>query len=513
MEMVRMAELFEIFQGLFNGFGIALTLTNLTFAFLGAFLGTVVGILPGLGPAATISLLLPLSFKIGSPVSSIILMAGIFYGAMYGGSTTSILVKIPGEAASVVTCIDGYKMAQKGRAGSALGIAAIGSFIAGTVGVIGITFVAPPLAEFALKFGPPEYFSLTLLGLLLATLLGGTSILKGLIMIVLGLLLGSIGLDPISGAIRFTFGIFMLQEGIDFVTLAMGLFGIGEILYNLEREFKTDVVTRKITHLWPTLKDWAESKWAIVRGSLIGFFIGILPGGGAVISSLVSYAVEKKISKNPEEFGKGAIQGVAGPESANNSAASASFIPLLTLGIPGNAAIAMIFAALLIQGVQPGPFLISERPDIFWGVVASMYIGNGMLLILNLPLVGMWAQLLRVPYAILAPVIVLFCCVGVYSIRNSVFDIWVMGIFGILGYFFRKVELEPGPLILAFVLGPILERSLRQSLLISAGSPLIFFKRPISGAMMGLLILFILFQILWTLRSRWTNRYEPFKKD
>jgi putative tricarboxylic transport membrane protein len=336
----------------------------------------------------------------------------------------------------------------------------------------------------------------------MATLLGGSSVVKGLIVVVLGLLLGSVGLDPISGAVRFTWGFFMLQEGVDFVTLAMGMFGIGEILINLEKELTTELVTRKITHLWPTLKDWAESKWAMLRGSLIGFFIGILPGGGAVISSLVSYAVEKKASKHPEDFGKGAIQGVAGPESANNSAASASFIPLLTLGIPGNASIAMIFAALLIQGVQPGPFLITEHPDVFWGVVASMYIGNAMLLILNLPMVGLWVQLLRVPYAILAPVIVLFCCVGVYSVRNTVFDIWVMGIFGIIGYLFRKVDLEPGPLILAFVLGPILERSLRQALLISAGSPFIFFKRPISGTIMSFLLIFIAFQILARFRRR-----------
>jgi putative tricarboxylic transport membrane protein len=497
-----MNEILGLFQGLANGFGIAFTLTNLTFALIGALLGTIVGILPGLGPAATISLLLPLSFKIASPVTSIIMMAGIFYGAMYGGSTTSILVNIPGEAASVVTCIEGYQMALKGRAGPALGIAAIGSFIAGTIGVIGLTFVAPPLAEFALKFGPPEYFALTLLGLLMATLLGGSSVVKGLIVVVLGLLLGSVGLDPISGAVRFTWGFFMLQEGVDFVTLAMGMFGIGEILINLEKELTTKLVTQKITHLWPTLKDWAESKWAVLRGSLIGFFIGVLPGGGAVISSLVSYAVEKKASKHPEEFGKGAIQGVAGPESANNSAASASFIPLLTLGIPGNASIAMIFAALLIQGVQPGPFLITEHPDVFWGVVASMYIGNVMLLILNLPMVGIWVQLLRVPYTILAPIIVLFCCVGVYSVRNTVFDIWIMGIFGIIGYLFRKVDLEPGPLLLAFVLGPILERSLRQALLISAGSPFIFFKRPISGTIMGFLLTFIVFQIVAGFRRR-----------
>jgi putative tricarboxylic transport membrane protein len=497
-----MGEIFEIFQGLLSGFDIALSLTNITFALIGAVLGTIVGILPGLGPAATISLLLPLSFKIGSPVTSIIMMAGIFYGAMYGGSTTSVLVNIPGEAASVVTCIDGYQMALKGRAGPALGMAAIGSFVAGTVGVLGLTFVAPPLAEFALKFGPPEYFSLTILGLVMATLLGGDSIVKGLIMVVLGLLLGSIGLDPISGAIRFTWGLHMLQEGIDFVTLAMGMFGIGEILYNLEKVLKTELVTRKISNLWPSLKDWADCKWAVVRGSFIGFLIGILPGGGAVISSLVSYAVEKRVAKNPDEFGKGAIQGVAGPESANNAAASASFIPLLTLGIPGNAAIAMIFAALLIQGVTPGPFLITEKPDVFWGVVASMYIGNVMLLILNLPMVGLWVQLLRVPYSILAPVIVLFCCVGVFSVRNSVFDIWVMGIFGVIGYLFRKVGLEPGPLILAFVLGPILERSVRQALLMSAGSPAIFFTRPISGALMAALILFLVFQVYMNRRKQ-----------
>ena len=493
--------MFESLQHLASGFAIAGTVQNLLYCLIGCIVGTIIGVLPGIGPIAGIALLIPATFGL-NPTSAIIMLAGIYYGAMYGGSTTSILLNVPGETASVITCIDGYQMALKGRAGPALGVAAIGSFIAGTIGIIGLTFVAPPLAEFALKFGPPEYFALTLLGLLMATLLGGSSIIKGLIVVVLGLLLGSVGLDPISGAVRFTWGFFMLQEGVDFVTLAMGMFGIGEILINLEKKLTTELVTQKITHLWPTLKDWAESKWAMLRGSLIGFFIGILPGGGAVISSLVSYAVEKKVSKHPEEFGKGAIQGVAGPESANNSAASASFIPLLTLGIPGNASIAMIFAALLIQGVQPGPFLITEHPDVFWGVVASMYIGNAMLLVLNLPMVGMWVQLLRVPYAILAPIIVLFCCVGVYSVRNTVFDIWVMGIFGVIGYLFRKVDLEPGPLILAFVLGPILERSLRQALLLSAGSPFIFFKRPISGTIMGFLLIFIAFQILARFRRR-----------
>ncbi len=363
----------DIFTGLINGFSIALMGTNILFCFLGALIGTAIGVLPGLGPAATIALLLPMTYVIGSPVTAIIMMAGIYYGAMYGGSTTSILLNLPGEAASVVTCIDGYQMAKKGRAGAALGIAAIGSFIAGTVAVVGLTFFAPPLAEFALDFGPPEYFALTTLGLLLAVTLSGGSIIKGLIILFVGLLLAMVGLDPISGKIRFTFGSIVLQGGFDFVTLAMGVFGLGEILYNLESTLKTEIVTTKLGKLFPTLKDWADSKWAIFRGSVIGFFIGIIPGGGAVISSLASYAVEKKCSKHPEEFGQGAIQGVAGPESANNAASSSSFIPLLTLGIPGNAAIAMIFAALMIQGITPGPFLVAEHPDVFWGVIASMY--------------------------------------------------------------------------------------------------------------------------------------------
>jgi putative tricarboxylic transport membrane protein len=416
---------------------------------------------------------------------------------MYGGSTTSVLLNIPGEAASVVTCIDGYKMALQGRAGPALGIAAIGSFVAGTLGVIGLTFLAPPLAEFALKFGPAEYFSLTLVGLLLATYLSGKSAVKGFIMVSVGLLLGSVGLDPIAGSMRFTFGVLNLQEGLDFVTLAMGMFGISEILLNLEGSEEATLVTTKITGLWPTLKDWAEAKWAVIRGSLLGFFIGLLPGGGAVIASLASYAVEKKMSKHPERFGDGAIEGVAGPESANNSAASASFIPLLTLGIPANASIAMIFAALLINGVTPGPFLIKEHADVFWGVVASMYIGNAMLLVLNLPMVGLWVQLLKVPFAILSPLVVLFCTVGVYSIKNGVFDIFVMLGFGILGYVLRKLEFEPGPLVLAFVLGPILERSLRQAMLISGGDPTTFITRPISGTFVTVFVLLVASQI-WT---------------
>ncbi len=482
--------------GLWQGFQIAFSPVNLLWCFIGSVLGTAVGVLPGLGPAATIALLLPVSMKMGSPVTAIILMSGIFYGAMYGGSTTSILLNIPGEAASVVTCIDGYQMARKGRAGPALGVAAIGSFIAGTFGVIGLTAMAPPLAEAALKFGPPEYFSLTVLGLLLATYLTGESPLKGLIMAIFGLVLGSVGLDPLSGAVRFAFGIPDLQSNIDFVTIAMGLFGVGEILISLESSETASILTTKIKNVFPTIADLARSGWAMVRGSLIGFAVGILPGGGAVLSSLISYAVEKKVSRHPEEFGQGAIEGVAGPEAANNSAASSSFIPLLTLGIPGNASTAMIFAALLIQGVTPGPFLLKEHADVFWGVVASMYIGNVILVVLNLPLVGMWAQLLRVPYAFMAPLIMVLTLVGVYSVNNSTFDIWVMLIMGIFGYLARKLKFDLGPLLLAFVLGPIMERSLRQALLMSHGKFGIFFTRPISGALMATAILFVLYN-LW----------------
>jgi len=491
----------EQISGLLYGFSVALTWSNLFFCFLGALVGTLVGVLPGLGPAATVALLLPITFKL-EPVSGIIMLAGIFYGAMYGGSTTSILLNIPGEAASVVTCIDGYQMAKKGRAGPALAIAAFGSFIAGTIGVVGVNFLAPPLADFAVRFGPPEYFALTLFGLFLAAYLASTSLVKGLIMVILGLLLCMIGIDPIAGIPRFSFGVLPLQEGLDFIPLAMGLFGIAEILINTERAMKTELITRRVGRIWISLQDWAEAKWAILRGSVIGFLVGILPGGGAVIGSLISYAVEKRVSKNPEKFGKGAIEGVAGPEAANNSAATGSFIPLLTLGIPGNATIAMIFAALMIHGVTPGPLLITEKPEIFWGVVASMYIGNGVLLLLNLPLVGMWVQVLRVPYFVLAPFVVLLCIVGVYSTRTNVFDIWVMIIFGVIGYIFRKLAFEPGPLLLAFVLGTISERAFRQSLLMSKGSPLIFFERPVSAVLMVVLIILIGMQIAFLFRKK-----------
>jgi len=492
----------DYFSGLLTGFGLALTPSNLLFGLIGAVLGTAVGVLPGLGPAATISLLLPLSYALGDPITSIIMLAGIYYGAMYGGSTTSILLNIPGEAASVVTCIDGYQMAKKGRAGAALGMAAVGSFIAGTIGVVGLTFVAPPLSAFALKFGPPEYFSLTILGLMLATYLSGKSILKGMIMAVVGLLLATVGMDPVTGNTRYTFGLLILEDGFDFLTLGMGLFGIGEILSTLEGKLKAELVTTKITNLWPTLKDWAISKGAVIRGSGIGFFVGLLPGGGAVIASLLAYAVEKRVSKEPQKFGQGALEGVAAPESANNAAASASFIPMLTLGIPGNPAIAMIFAALLIQGVTPGPLLLKEHPNLFWSVIASMYIGNVLLLVLNLPLVGLWVQMLKVPYSILAPVIVLICSIGVYSMKNDPSDVMMMVIFGVVGYVFRKLQFELGPLLLAFVLGRILERSLRQALLISHGDVSIFFSRPISAAFLAVVALMILASIGLVLYKR-----------
>ena len=489
-----------IFDGIISGFSIALTPINLVFAFLGAVIGTAVGVLPGLGPAATIALLLPITYSISSPVTAVIMMAGIFYGAMYGGSTTSILLNLPGEAASVVTCYDGHQMALKGRAGPALGIAAIGSFIAGTVGVIGLTLFGPPIAEFALSFGPPEKFSLAMLGLLMAVALSGDSVMKGLIIMVLGLLFGAVGIDPLSGKSRFDFGVTELQSGFDFVTLAVGVFGLGEIFYNLEQQGSAEIVTTKVGQVFPRMADWTKSRMAILRGTLIGFFIGVIPGGGAVISSLVSYAVEKKLSKHPEEFGKGAIEGVAGPESANNAASSSSFIPLLTLGIPSNASIAMIFACLLIKGVKPGPFLIVEHPDVFWGVIASMYLGNIMLIILNLPLVGIWVQVLRVPYSILAPVVVVFTSIGSYSIANQAFDLYTLIAFGVLGYVLRKLKFEAGPLPLAFILGPMIESSMRQSLLLSGGKFSIFVTRSISLTMVVLFALFVMGQTIFAIR-------------
>jgi putative tricarboxylic transport membrane protein len=465
------------------GFQVALQPGNLVFCFAGVLIGTLVGVLPGLGPVAAISLLLPLTFH-ATPVSGIIMLAGIYYGAMYGGSTTSILINIPGEAASVVTCLDGYQMARKGRAGPALGIAAFGSFIAGTLGVIGLMLVAPPLAEMALKFGPPEYFSLMILGLTILTFLASGPMWKALLVAAFGLFLGCIGMDTLTGALRFNLGIVELSDGVGIVPVVMGMFGISEVLLNVEQTLERSVFETKIKNLLPNLKDWADSIWPILRGTVIGFFLGVLPGGGALISSFVSYAVEKKISKHPEKFGTGMIQGVAGPESANNAATGGAFIPLLTLGIPSNAVMAILLGAMMVHGMQPGPMLITQHPDLFWGAVTSMYLGNVMLLILNLPLIGLWVKILKVPYPILFPLILLFCLIGAYSLNNSLVEVLIMVIFGLIGYFFKKYEYEGAPLVLALVLGPMLEAALRRSLLLSAGDPTIFLTRPISAVLL-----------------------------
>lgn len=461
------------------GLNVAFTTANLLYCFLGVFIGTLVGVLPGIGPVGSISLLLPVTFGI-PPVSAIIMLAGIYYGVMYGGSITSILVNIPGEAASVVTCLDGYQMARKGRAGPALGIAALGSFIAGTIGVIFLMFLARPLSGMAIDFGPVEYFSMMVLALIILTYLAQGSMLKALISAVLGISVSQIGMDIVTGNSRFTLGIAALEDGVGLVPLAMGLFGIGEVLANVEESENFEIFKGKIKGLLPNLKDWLDSLGAILRGTLLGFFLGILPGGGSIISSFASYALEKRFSKYPENFGKGVIEGVAGPESANNSATAGAFIPLFTLGIPANGVMALLLAALMIHGVQPGPLFINNHPDIFWGTIVSMYIGNVFLVFLNLPLIGLWVKLLKVPYRILSPLIILICIIGTYSINNSTFDIFLLGIFGIVGYVFKKYKYEPAPLIMAFILGPLLENSLRQSLLMSGGKISIFYTRPIS---------------------------------
>jgi putative tricarboxylic transport membrane protein len=499
----------EILINLAAGFAVALTPINLLYCFLGSLIGTAIGVLPGLGPPATIALLLPVSYAIPA-TSAVILLAGIFYGAMYGGSTTSILLNIPGEAATVVTCLDGYQMARQGRAGVALAISAFGSFIAGTLAIVGLTLLAPPLALFALKFGPPENFALLLLGLMMVGYLAGASMTKGLLMACVGLLLGTVGLDPIMGTQRFTYGIFKLSEGFEFILVAMGLFGIGEILVNVEQTIKAEVIQTRIRGLLPNRDDWRIAAAPIARGSLLGFFVGVLPGGGAIISSFLSYALEKKFSRDPARFGKGAIEGVAAPEAANNAAATGSFIPLLTLGIPGNASIAMIFAALLIHGVRPGPLLVTEKPDVFWGLIASMYIGNIMLLVLNLPLIGLWVKLLKVPYAMLAPLILVFVLIGAYSVNNSIFDVGITIAFGFLGYLMRKLDFEPAPLVLAMILGPQLEASLRRSLIYSRGDLGVFFERPIAATLMALALLMLLSPVLrWTLSRKGWQIVKP----
>ena len=478
-------------ENISSGFQLAFTPYNLLYCFLGVFIGTMIGVLPGIGPGGTISLLLPITYGI-NPASAIIMLAGIYYGAQYGGSTTSILVNIPGEASSVVTCLDGYQMARQGRAGPALGIAAFGSFIAGTGGIILLMFLAQPVSEIALNFGPPEFFSLMIFALAISTYLAHGSMIKAIIMVIFGVCLSQVGVDIMTSETRFTFGVMYLQDGIGLVPIIMGLFGIGEVLKNLEESMDIELFKARIKGLLPNLEDWRKSIGPIVRGTFLGFCLGVLPGGGAVVSSFVSYAVEKKVSKHPEKFGTGTIEGVAGPESANNAATAGAFIPILTLGIPSNAITALLLAALMIHGVQPGPLLINQHPDVFWGFIASMYLGNVLLLVLNLPLIGIWVKLLRVPYKILFPLILFFCLVGSYSINNSIFDVLVMLIFGIIGYLFRKFEYESAPLIMAFILGSGLESSLRRSLIMSEGSFSIFFTRSISASFMIVTLLLLL---------------------
>jgi putative tricarboxylic transport membrane protein len=472
----------EVLNHLAYGFSISFLPINLLHCFVGVMVGTLVGVLPGLGPVAAISLLLPMTLRVSDPISGLIMLAGVYYGSAYGGSTTSILVNIPGEAASVVTCLDGHQMALKGRAGPALGISAFGSFIAGCIGIVGLTLVAPPLANIALRFGPPEYAALMFLGLTILSYIASGSMIKAFMMAGFGLILGTVGMDIVTANYRFTYGIMSLEDGLGLVPMVMGFFGITEVLLNVENWANTTVVSGKIKGLFPNLADWKRCGWPIGRGTLIGFFLGILPGAGPVIASFLSYIVEKKISKEPGAFGQGAIEGVAAPEAANNAAAQSAFIPMLTLGIPSTATMAIMLGALIIYGVEPGPFLLQKRPDLFWGVVTSMFTGNAMLLVLNLPLIPMWVRILKIPYVYLFPMILLFCMIGAYSINNSVMDIVVMNIFGLLGYFLKKTNYEGAPMILALVLGPMFENSLRLSLVISKGSFLIFFTRPISIA-------------------------------
>lgn len=455
---------------------------NLFLCFVGCLLGTLVGVLPGLGPAASMSLLLPLTFTLPAE-SAVIMLGGLYYGTMYGGSTTSILINVPGEAASVVTCLDGYRMAQKGRAGQALGIAAFGSFIAGTFGTVMIMILAPPLTVLALQFGPPEFVGLVLLGLTMVTYLSRGSMAKALIMAIVGLLISYVGTDIVTGRERFTLGIYTIAGGFDIVPIAMGLFGISEVLLNLERsETVREVVSTKLSDLLPSRKDWKDASGPIARGSVLGFFLGLIPGGGGLIASFISYAVEKKIAKHPETFGTGDIRGVAGPETANNAGAQGAFIPMLTMGIPCNVAVAILMGALMIHGVLPGPRLLEDHSRVFWGVVGSMYIGNVMLLILNLPLIGIWVRLLKVRYSILFPFIFLFCLIGAYTVGNNILDVYMMIFFGMMGYLMKKFEYEPAPLVMAFLLGPMFESAFRQSLIISQGSPLIFLTRPIAAS-------------------------------
>ncbi|HSB81434.1 MAG TPA: tripartite tricarboxylate transporter permease [Candidatus Methylomirabilis sp.] len=473
----------ESFGGLLHGFSVALSPLNLLFGFLGAVIGTIIGILPGLGPLGTMALLLSLTYGM-DPVAGMILFAGIYFGAMYGGSTTSILLNIPGEAASVVTVLEGYKMARRGRAGAALAVAAVGSFIAGTISILGLSFMAPTLADAALKFGPAEYFSVALVGLMIMSRLTGGNLLKSLMMIAVGLALGTVGMETVAGYMRFTFKQPLLAQGIDFLPVAMGLFGISEVFMTAEGpEENVSLQKVRFRELWPTVAEWRRSFWPMIRGSFIGFFTGLIPGPSPVIATMVSYSTERRLDRRGE-FGQGAIEGVAGPEAANNAAVGGAYVPLMALGIPFTPAMAVVMAVLLIHGISPGPTLISERPDLFWGVIASMYIGNFMLLVFNLPLVGVFANIIKTPLYLLMPIVLLLCLVGVYSINNSILDVWLMIGFGLLGYVARRLKYDVAPLVLALVLGPMMERSFREAMMISKGDLGVFLTRPLSAALL-----------------------------
>jgi TctA family transporter len=500
----------DLIHNLATGFSAAGSLKNLGFALIGCMLGTLIGVLPGIGPIPTIAMLLPVTFGL-DPLSSLVMLAGIYYGAQYGGSTTSILVNIPGEAASIVTCIDGHEMAKQGRAGAALSVAALGSFFAGCVGTVFIAGFGPPLAAIAQQFNSPDYFSLMVLGLVTAVILAHGSVLKAVGMVLVGLLLGLVGTDVNSGLTRYTFGIADIWEGINFVPLVIGMFGMVEIIRNLElTELPRPQLKARMRELWPSPQDFRDSWRAVLRGTGLGSVLGILPGGGAVLASFASYTLEKKVARDPSRFGKGAIEGVAGPESANNAAAQTSFIPLLTLGLPSNAIMALMMGAMIIQGIQPGAAVMTKRPDLFWGMVASMWIGNLMLLVINLPLIGIWVRLLSVPYRLLYPAILLFCVIGIYSTNTNVAELVVCAVFAVFGYMILRFGCEPAPLVLGFILGPLMEENLRRSLVLSRGDPMVFLQRPISAVLLAMTVLTVLALIVLPQFRR--TRQEAFQE-
>ena len=500
----------ELLSNLALGFSHALSLINLFYCLIGVLFGTVIGVLPGIGPLATIAMLLPITYKIGDPTSALIMLSGIYYGAQYGGSTTAILVNLPGEVSSVVTTLDGYQMARKGRAGAALAIAALGSFFAGSIATMLIAAAADPMTRLALQFGPAEYFSLMVLGLIAAVVLAHGSVVKALAMVVFGLLIGMVGTDVNSGVPRFSFDVPELTDGIELAAIAIGIFGFGEIIANLEQRDKREVFTHSVGRLLPSMQEFKASIMPVLRGTALGSFLGVLPGGGAALSSFSSYALEKKLSKHPEEFGTGAVAGVAGPESANNAGAQTSFIPMLTLGIPSNAVMALMVAAMMIHDIQPGPQVMTSNPALFWGLIASMWVGNLMLVVLNLPLIGIWVKMLTIPYRILYPAILLFCVIGAFSMNNNTFDIWMTIPFAIIGYVLKKLDCEPAPMLLGIVLGKLMEEYLRRAMTISRGDWSVFVTRPLSATLLGIAVVLLILVMLPSLRKK---REEAFAEE